>query len=62
MTGGKVTRSVKSQSMVVEIDKLHTHSQAVLQSGAKSPATAKPEKKNKDISGGAKSDILSGVL
>jgi hypothetical protein len=41
---------------------MRTHSQsALLQLAAISPATAMPEKKNNDISGEAKSDILSGV-
>ena len=37
---------------------MHTQFQPGGQSGATIPATAKPEKKNKDISGGVKSNIL----
>ena len=63
MTEGKVARSVKSQGMLSGNKNMRTHSQAVLlQSGAESPATAKPEKQNKGISSGMKSNILSGVL
>jgi hypothetical protein len=46
-------------------DDTRTHSQVELrvelQSGAEGPATAKPEKKNKNIRCRAKSDILSVV-
>ena len=41
---------------------MHTQFQAVGQSGATIPATAKPEKKTKDISGGANSNIFNKVV
>jgi len=63
MTGGKATRPVKNQRMLRRNDNMRTHLQAVLvQSGAYSPAIAKPEKKNKIISSGAKRDILRDSL
>ena len=40
---------------------MRTHNQIVLQFGAEIWATAEPEKKKKDISSGAKRDIISGV-
>ena len=61
MTGEKATRLVKNQRVLCGNDNMRTHNQVVLQSGAEIPATAKPETKNKDITSGAKRDIISGV-
>ena len=61
MTRGKATGPVKSQSMLCGNDNMRTHNQVVLQSGAEIWATAKPEEKKKDISSGAKGDIISSV-
>ena len=61
MTRGKVTRSVKCQSMLCGID-MRIHVQPVsIQSGPELWVRAKPEEKNKDNSGGVKSVILNGV-
>lgn len=59
MTGGKPPDRLRS--MVCGNANMRTHAQVKLQFGAYIPATAKPEKKNKDISGMAKSGILSWV-